>query len=197
MALFSKPELERVAKFRYSYSVKSESDILLLEDVLFKAKSGDNFDIFLSHRYLDSEYVLGLKTELENFKCSVFIDWIEEPAYNRSQVSRETAEWLRYMIKKCRCLLYAISINSPESKWMPWELGYGDGIHGRVAIVPISDQVTISEYYKGQEYLGLYPYVTKALSRANNDQLWVNETENKYVNFSAWLKGENPTEHMV
>jgi hypothetical protein len=42
---------------------------------------------------------------------------------------------------------------------MPWELGFFDGFKGRVAIVPLNEnQFDINEF-KGQEYLGIYPYL--------------------------------------
>jgi hypothetical protein len=49
---------------------------------------------------------------------------------------------------KSASLLYAVSDNSSESKWMPWELGYSDALHGRVAVVPITDQETATESYR-------------------------------------------------
>ena len=43
---------------------------------------------------------------------------------------------------------------------MPWELGYFDGLRsGQVAIMPLMDDE--SAKFTGQEYLGLYPKVTK------------------------------------
>lgn len=93
------------------------------------------------------------------------------------------------------CLLYASSDNSPDSKWMPWECGYFDGIKSRVAICPISESATQSlfEEYNKQEYLSLYPYLTNDLTQGTNkENLWIKESQNKYVTFTAWLKGENP-----
>ena len=40
---------------------------------------------------------------------------------------------------------------------MPWELGYFDGIRGKVAVCPI----TYSSSFEGREYLGLYPIMEK------------------------------------
>ena len=35
---------------------------------------------------------------------------------------------LRQRMDHCRFLLFATSKASPDSKWMPWELGYFDGL---------------------------------------------------------------------
>ena len=62
-------------------------------------------------------------------------------------------------------LLYLATDNASSSKWMPWELGYFDGLKsGKVAILPLVDSVDSS--FQGQEYLGLYPALDKeALKR--------------------------------
>jgi hypothetical protein len=79
---------------------------------------------------------------------------------------------------------------------MPWELGYSDGFHGRIAIVPITDQEIASEGYNGQEYLGLYPYVTVSPERSSGQQLlWVQESSLTYVTLKSWLQGTKPSYH--
>jgi hypothetical protein len=56
----------------------------------------------------------------------------------------------------CRFLLFATTKASSSSKWMPWELGYFDGLRrDRVGIIPVVRSV--GDTFKGQEYLGLYP----------------------------------------
>ncbi|MOA50153.1 hypothetical protein D3C78_1731370 [compost metagenome] len=57
-------------------------------------------------------------------------------------------------------MMYIATGNSSSSKWMPWELGFFDGHKpGRVAILPLLDSE--NQNFLGQEYLGLYPVVTK------------------------------------
>jgi hypothetical protein len=61
-------------------------------------------------------------------------------------------------MRNSQSLIFATSSASSQSKWMPWELGYFDGFKpGYVAILPLVPS-TYSDF-KGQEYLGLYPYV--------------------------------------
>lgn len=116
-----------------------------------------NFDVFLSHSYEDAEVIAGIKGLIEDQGQSVYIDWIEDPEADRSRVTPATAEMLRRRMKHCRFLLYASSNAATKSKWMPWELGYFDGMNpDHVGIVPIVASEGSSFY--GQEYLGLYPY---------------------------------------
>lgn len=116
-----------------------------------------NFDIFMLHSYEDAEVIGGIKAIIEQNGLSVYVDWIEDAQMNRGQVTPETADTLRNRMAHCKFLLYATSNASPNSKWMPWELGYFDGLkRGNVGILPIVESPDDS--FKGQEYLGLYPF---------------------------------------
>ena len=65
-------------------------------------------------------------------------------------------------MKSSASLMYIATENSSNSKWMPWELGYFDGLKSdKVAILPLQDSE--NQRFEGQEYLGLYPLVTKYL----------------------------------
>lgn len=144
------------------------------------------YDIFLSHSFADAAIVLGLKKTLEEFGFSVYVDWIEDSALDRSQVTPATAALLRERMRSCRSLLYASSPNATSSKWMPWELGYFDGYNARVAIVPVVASPQTS--FVGQEYLGLYPYVDKENANDGRLHLWINSggpTNSKTL--ESWL----------
>jgi len=115
------------------------------------------FEIFMSHSYEDAEVIGGIKAILGQYDLSVYIDWIEDAQMDREQVTAETADTLRKRMAHCKFLLYATSNASPNSKWMPWELGYFDGLRqGNVGVLPIVESPDDS--FKGQEYLGLYPF---------------------------------------
>src|SRR6266436_5868924 len=73
------------------------------------------------------------------------------------------------------------------------DLGYEDRKSGKAAIIPIVDYST--ENYRGQQFLGVYPYVAIEKNRGGNTRLWIHNTNTCYVEFSAWLAGESPTEH--
>jgi len=152
-------------------------------------ESVDKYDIFLSHSYEDKEYIAELKSILECYGFTVYVDWITDAdILNRNIISKDTAEQIRTRIKQSECMIFATSLHSPNSKWMPWELGYFDGLkNSKIAILPITDYEC--QDFKGQEYLSLYPYISEDCIKGKNEKtLWVNETKNKYVTFEKWLR---------
>ncbi len=146
-----------------------------------------SFDIFLSHSYDDKQYIRKLKQYIEdNFKLTCYVDWLCEPTtLDRSAVTRETATILRKRLRQSKTLIFCTSKNSPNSRWMPWELGFFDAYRGFISILPITDRETDS--FKGQEYLGLYPYIDKT-----DSILWVNGIDGGYVKISDWVAGALP-----
>jgi hypothetical protein len=183
MPLFTKTELRTAAEAGRARLQKAVKSLSLRDD----------YDIFLSHRYDDKDYVDGLYEILENMGYTCFVDWKQEPGLNRSTVDREVADWIRQAIARSKCLLYAFTQGSQDSRWMQWELGYGDAKNGgKVAILPIAN-FQVTEHYRGQEYLGLYPYVTKTLvANHSREEIWINEAWNNYVSLSGWLHGAQP-----
>lgn len=137
---------------------KSATQILKEEAQGFSKHT--SYDVFLSHSYQDAEAILGIKNIMESLGLRVYVDWIDDPALDRSQVKTSTAAVLRERMKCAASLAYVHTTNSADSAWMPWELGYFDGIKpGHVWILPLV--VNYDHEFKGQEYLGLYPTVDK------------------------------------
>lgn len=188
-------ELRSKADERTRYVNKSAS-LLLSESVKAQSQSpSSGYDIFLSHSFQDAKVIYGLKLKLEqDFGHSVYVDWLEDPLLDRSRVTPGTAEIIRARMARCKCLLYAATDNSTQSKWMPWECGYFDGKFGRSAILPITEYS--SSDFKGQEYLGIYPYVTADPKRDSTKRvLWVQKSPNVYCPLTSWLNGSQPVPH--
>ena len=162
MAYFTKQEARNYAR---SVTASFESYSSKLESIVESQNYRRQFDVFLSHSIRDAELVLGVANILEKMGQKVYIDWVVDKQLSRDSVTKETAETLRNRMKQSFKLLYLATDNASSSKWMPWELGYFDGLKsGKVAILPLVD----SEYssFRGQEYLGLYPALNKeALKR--------------------------------
>ena len=115
-----------------------------------------DYDIFMSHSHEDSEVIAGVKLLIEREGLTAYVDWIDDPQADRTHVTRHTADMLRTRMNHCKFLLYVSSQTSPNSKWMPWELGYFDGLkRGRIGVLPIVS--TQGSGFVGQEYLALYP----------------------------------------
>lgn len=189
MPLLSKPLLERAAP-GYIKSLPDARQVLGgIRTKSFLA--GGRFDIFLSHSFEDAAHVLMLYEVLTSFGYKVFVDWIADPDTDRSDVTRDTADGLRLVMRRSDSLIYAVSPNSGTSKWMLWELGYSDALHGRVAVMPVTDDETDLEIYTAeQEYLALYPYVTLNRNLKGAAAFWVSEALDKFVSLSGWLRGE-------
>jgi hypothetical protein len=150
-----------------------------------------SFDVFLSHSRLDSEIVLGAKVVIEATGRSVYVDWIEDPGLDRGSVSPKTAETLRTRMKQSTSLFYAHSGNSTKSRWMPWELGYFDGFNGNVAVLPIVQSSGQGDY-KGEEYLGLYPYVDlTGKTDSSPGTIYIHRNVKEYLNFDRWQKSSD------
>ncbi len=157
------------------------------------ARANISFDVFLSHTILDKDIVYGVLDLLSSHGHSVYVDWITDSYLDRSKVNKESAELIRARIKQCKSLLYLHSVNSPTSKWMPWECGYKDGENTRVAILPFAQASHSS--FQGTEYLSLYPYVTEEETTRGTKRLFTSESPSIYCLFSNWLNGEKPTIH--
>lgn len=190
MALFTYDELlETKIPLNESYDVKLglEKRDVTLDSIDRPYRS---FDIFLSHSYKDKEIIPKLKYTLEQMGYSVYVDWITDHLLSRNDVNKKTAEVLQQRMKQSKCLIYATSDNSKNSRWMPWELGYFDGIKDKmVAILPMKKYDNdFQDDFKGEEYLGLYFYIDKT-----SDTLYVQESSSKWVNFKEWLKGKKPS----
>jgi len=189
MALFSKRDL--IPKFAEGGLIKGFSDYEILLESQDRTKE---YNIFLSHSYLNAIEISELKKVIQKYGFSVYVDWIEDKKLSRNNVTKETARILRERMKHCETLIYAHTVESSISKWMQWELGFFDGFKGKVSILPIEEKATGTDDYKGLEYLGLYPYITKEIDDKGIQRLWVNEgNPETFVAYEEYLQGRKLT----
>jgi len=190
MALFIESELK--ARADRATTIQKSAATILTEKTQASAATGE-FDIFLSHSMSDQKLILGIWLSLEDMGYKVYVDWIHDRQLSRESVTKETARVLRQRMISSDSLLYATTANSSNSKWMPWELGFKDGHSQKAAILPVAQQQ--SQTYAGQEYLGIYPYITRDPAQGDPKQrLWVRTSATCYVLFDLWLTGSEPTE---
>ncbi len=190
MALLNESNLRSLAKAQASRL--NESTASALRKSMSSSAALSSFDIFLSHSYLDKELIFGISLYLERLGYSVYVDWREDSQLNRDNVTKETAEVVRGRITQSKSLFFATTDSAKDSKWMPWELGYMDGQKSKAAILPVSPSETSSDRYRGQEYLGIYPYITANNDTNGKSRLWVHEDSETYVVFEKWLSGTSP-----
>lgn len=156
MAFFTQADARAAAKRAHGHrSIKA-----VITESLESYKAETKFDIFLSHSSSDAELIIGIKALLEERGKRVYVDWVDDPELDRSRVTKETAARLRLRMVQSDTLFYVATDNASKSKWMPWELGFFDGLkRNRVRILPVL--ASSNQSFDGQEYLGLYPAVSK------------------------------------
>ena len=194
MAIFTVDEVTRAAfsaarvQNREQFE-KQASTYILTETV--QQRAVQTFDIFLSHPYNDRTIVIGLYNILRGLGFAVYVDWIHDPQLNRQQVTPTTAGVLRQRMHQCKSLLYATTVSSTSSRWMPWECGYYDGHDSHVAILPVLSYAATT--FAGQEYLGLYPFSQKGAGQGRKALMIHNQTKpQSAIVFDLWIQGVNP-----
>lgn len=163
----------------------------VLERRTISISDRDVFDIFLSHSFRDAPVILAIAELLESQGVRVYVDWLVDRQLDRSKVNATTAALLRKRMEQCRSLIFATSTSSPSSKWMPWELGYFDGLRGsRIAIMPIEEHEIPGKY--GQEYLELYPAIEKLPAVGGGTVVAAVRTDRKaYMRLHDFAAGSN------
>jgi hypothetical protein len=215
MSIFNFNEIKNYKTSYRSYDEMKVNNQFINESNI-NINTSKEYEIFLSHSYADREIIPHLKQVLEDMGYRVYVDWIDDKLLSRENVTKETAKILQIRMKQSKSLFFATSENSPSSKWMPWELGYFDALKNkRVAILPIQKENNgLSNNFIGQEYLGLYYYVTldsadksvlgKVYAMEKNAfdnfvgslkkqiTLYINKTSDSFIHFDEWLGGEEP-----
>jgi len=140
----------------------------------------NEFDVFLCHSTKDAEIVLGTKAILEDdYNFTVYVDWIVDSELREAKITPVNADKLRQRMRCSKMLLYIKTDNSPDSKWMPWELGFFDALGRPIGILPIVKSARTN--YDGAEYLGLYPYVDEAQIKNSTERtLFINKSATDY-----------------
>lgn len=150
-----------------------------------KSWSPEKVRIFLSHSHADvndfsAEDVKALLIMLMA-TADVYIDSLDTEM--PSQTSADTAKRLKDKIDGCDRVLVVATNNAVSSRWVPWELGYGDKAKGEnnIVIIPIADPYG---RWEGSEYLRLYPHVLQT----DSDQLGVFRSSQKSgVLLKSWM----------
>lgn len=191
MSLFTESKVRARAK-QATGMYKSAASVLA--EKVEKQADVAGHDIFLSHAFDDRELLTGTVLLIEDLGYKVYIDWRDDPKFDRKQVTPATAAVLRERMRASRCLFYSVTPGAKESAWMKWELGWKDGHNGRTAILPIVSGST--EASNEQQFLGLYPYVSDGTVKGTDQQdLWIQRSPSCYVRFPIWLDGNEPSEH--
>jgi len=146
--------------------------------------------IFLSHSHKDADLVKAAIAFFLSQGIEIYVDWLDPDM--PSITSAATASKIKDKIKENHKFVVLLSSNAKDSKWVPWELGYADGVKSMsdIAILPILR--SSHDTFKGVEYMDLYPKIgldgigysqrtviekdtTKIYSRSLNEG-WINKS---------------------
>jgi hypothetical protein len=144
------------------------------------------YHVFLSYRHADRHYIPKIADFLRSLNSGIYVDYLDEEL--NQAPSSQTAPILRSRINQSKKLIQLITPNSGQSKWMPWELGLGDGLIGypHTVVLPTVNGV---QRIQDQDYQKMYGYIDNGLSRDNTIRDWfISYPDGKGVWFKDWLK---------
>ncbi|WP_316227118.1 toll/interleukin-1 receptor domain-containing protein [Bradyrhizobium sp. SZCCHNS3052] len=143
---------------------------------------------FLSHSTKDADILPGVIAILERHGAVVYVDKKDESL--PPTTSRETATILKNRIRQSRKFLLLTTMNSKDSRWMPWELGLADGYKtpANTAIFPSVDTAADHRWAE-REYLGIYDRVVFGKFEGHPTPVFMvyNQEKNVATELSAWL----------
>ena len=155
--------------------------------ILARARKQEGKSVFLSHSHKDERHLPLIIHILENHGASVYVDVKDETL--PAMPSVETAKILRNALNGCRKFILFVTTDSKDSKWIPWELGLGDGgkTPRNVAIIPAA-QVQGDHAWAEREYLGLYDRIVWG-NFAGKDAEWLvyDHHQNTADHLADWL----------
>jgi hypothetical protein len=113
-----------------------------------------DYDVFLSHAAQDAEEADKVRAMLLEAKFRVYCDRYDDPELDRSNVTAATAERLKQRMRRSNAMVFVMTGNSHFSKWMPWELGFFDGVRGKILVYPV-DEAALGAAHQ-QQYVSLF-----------------------------------------
>ena len=158
-----------------------------------KAESRDTQkNVFLSYSSKDTDMLPYPIKILTDHGREVYIDkgddrLPEPPSSKTAKISKET-------IKKLPRMVVFVTPNSKDSKWIPWELGLGDGSKSNynVAIFP-SVEKSYDTKWTEQEYLGPYSRIVFGGLKGYSKDVWMvyDHKTHTAVELGKWLNNRS------
>lgn len=89
-------------------------------------------DVFISHKKEDTQEAKALAERVRQLGFSCYLDVFDPELADKS--AGALAQHIRSELRGALALLFYVSPQAIESKWMPWELGFFDGRWGKGTI---------------------------------------------------------------
>lgn len=161
MALIKRSELSSVEASEFHDLYVKTAAVELIADNLAGFVANKEFDVHLCHAFLDALEAKTLRDWLAAEGLSVYVDRMDDATVNEEQASPMRRDLLAERFKNCKAIVFVTSEDWTHSVWMPWHMGYFDALGYKVAVLPIHDGELDKAEFKGQEYLGIYPYIDR------------------------------------
>lgn len=156
--------------------------------LLRKASEPDGKNVFLSHSSKDNDILPGVIKILEGHGGRVYVD-TRDSDLDKSDFTN-TAARLREAVRTCSKFVLLVTPRTKDSKWIPWELGLGDGAKRdyNVALFPSAED-WYYESWSEQEYLGLYRRIIWDKFKGETEKEWMVQDHRNYTatKLSTWL----------
>lgn len=144
--------------------------------------------VFISHSSVDSHLIPGVEKFFGQFGVGVYADVMDERLQGLPDWGK--AVLLKAEIAKCDKLVILATAATKTSKWVPWELGIGDGAYGHIhaGLFPVTPEGAEEEWAK-QGYMDLYPRIHHLELEGGNGPEWVvrDPSTGKYWRMAQWL----------
>ncbi|MCK5225983.1 MAG: toll/interleukin-1 receptor domain-containing protein [Planctomycetes bacterium] len=159
------------------------------QKILKEARVSTGKTVFLSHSSKDNDILPGVIRILEGHGGKVYVD-VRDHELNKSDFTA-TAARLREAVRNCSKFVLLVTPRTNNSKWIPWELGLGDGAKRdqNVALFPSAEQ-SHEKSWSEQEYLGLYQRIIWGNFEGKEEPEWMvlNHVSNIGNKLARWLR---------
>lgn len=141
--------------------------------------------IFISHKHDEQSYVYRLKSLLDNYGFTGYVDWEDDNMPKKT--SGETASKLKTKIEKSSKFILIATNAAINSKWCNWEIGYADA-HKYIDHIALFSLIKNNEEYTGEEYLRIYPSIQITSINEEPADYYVLYPDGKTITLRDWLK---------
>jgi len=184
VSTFSIADIKSRAKLNYRATGRDKS---ALDDFVESHTGKSQFDFYVSPSNVETELIIGTALSLEDCGYSVCLDGYREHDSTDRRITQERGKELRSVMERCLGMIILTTSAKSDSIWLPWECGFFEGKKSRIAVLPITP--ANSDIYRGEGYLGLYPFITRYQTQNQKTQLVVKFGTKVYCTLSNWLAG--------
>lgn len=158
-------------------------------EIIINASKLAGKTIFLSHSSKDHDLLPAVIKILENHGGRVYID--DRDSKLEGNDCTYAGKRLRDALSSCRRFVLFVTEKGKDSRWIPWELGLGDGrkTEKNVALFPSAEN-WYDMAWTEREYLNLYQRIIWGTFKGKNQGEWMvyNHHDNTAIGLQKWIE---------